>query len=286
MPNAIEQKERENFSSLATVSLAFVAVAAICGAILLCSTGWAGVVPVRYREGSTHGFLELRTLGGKRLAAGDEMQLVRGDRVITELLFRFTDGSLYHETSVFSQRKTFRLLSDHLVEKGPIFPHPIDQMIDAVSGRVTVKSTKKGHEKTVTKQLHLPPDTANGLVDTLLKNVDSDAPETLSYVATTSKPRVVTLVVSSHGKEPFFASGWRFRAIHYVIKVHIGGISGAVAPLVGKKPPDTNIWILGGKVPAFLRFQGTLYDGGPIWQVDLAAPVWPPKASARSETEH
>jgi len=139
-----------------------------------------------------HGFLVLRTLEGKRLAAGDLIQLVRGDQVTSELVFHFEDGSLYDETTVFSQRHTFRLLSDHLVQKGPSFPHPIEVSINGITGWVTVRSTDNGKEKVLTEQLSVPADTANGLTLTLLKNIRPEAPETVvSLVTPTSKPRIV-----------------------------------------------------------------------------------------------
>jgi hypothetical protein len=39
----------------------------------------------------------------------------------SRVFFRFKDGSMYDDTAIFSQRGSFRLLSDHLVEKGPSF---------------------------------------------------------------------------------------------------------------------------------------------------------------------
>jgi hypothetical protein len=64
-------------------------------------------------------------------------------------------------------------------------------------------------------------------------------------------------------------------AIHYVIKVEIGGIAGLIAPLLGKQPPDIHVWILGGEAPAFVKMEGPLFYGGAIWRIELASPVWP-----------
>src|SRR5947208_15334100 len=115
--------------------------------LLYANRGLASLVPVRYREGVVHGFLVLRTLEGKTLAAGDLIQAVRGDQVTSELVFHFRDGSLYDEITVFSQRDTFRLLSDHLVQKGPSFPHPMEVLINGITGWVTVRSTDNGKEQ-------------------------------------------------------------------------------------------------------------------------------------------
>ncbi len=78
-------------------------------------------VPVRHMEGLMHGFLALRTLDGKRLADGEMTQVPEGDRVTSRLIFRFKDGSVYDDTTTFSQRGAFRVLSDHLVQRGPSF---------------------------------------------------------------------------------------------------------------------------------------------------------------------
>jgi hypothetical protein len=48
-----------------------------------------------------------------------------------------------------------------------------------------------------------------------------------------------------------------------------------VAPLIGKQPPNIQIWIIGGEAPAFVREEGPLYQGGPIWTIQLTSPVWP-----------
>jgi hypothetical protein len=69
----------------------------------------AETVAVRYREGVGHGFLVLRTPDGKPLADGDSTQVVRGDLVTSKMSFKFADGSVYEETTIFSQRGTFQL---------------------------------------------------------------------------------------------------------------------------------------------------------------------------------
>ena len=69
---------------------------------------------------------------------GARWQNARGPRVTSRLVFRFKDGSLHDETAVFTQRQQFRLVNDHLVQKGPSFPQPIDMTIDAAKGQVAV----------------------------------------------------------------------------------------------------------------------------------------------------
>jgi hypothetical protein len=254
--------------------LVFVLVS--CGAILLPKPLLADAVPVRQTEGLLHGFLVLRTLNGDGLATGDLTQVTNGDRVTSNLVFRFKDGSIFEETSVFSQRRTFRLLTYHLVQKGPAFKRPTDMTLNASTGQVIVRYIDDGKEETVTEHLKLPVDLANGIVTLLMNHIDPKATKTeLSMVASTPKPRLVKLAISPEGDDSFSVGGSVLKATRYVINVEIGGISGVVAPIIGKQPPHTHVWILGGKAPVFLKSEGPLYDDGPIWRIELASPVWP-----------
>ena len=115
-----------------------------------------GTGAVRHLEGLVHGFLVLRTLEGDTLADGDLIQVAHGDRVTCRLVFHFKDGSIHDETAVFSQRRNFRLLSNHLVQKGPAFQHPIEVLIDGSTGQVTVHDTNdNGKQKVATDHFDL-----------------------------------------------------------------------------------------------------------------------------------
>jgi hypothetical protein len=253
-------------------SMAAVLVSAAVG---LAPTAWAEPVAVRHAEGLVHGFLSLRSPDGKLLASGDLIQRANGDRVTSRLVFRFKDGSTHDETAVFRQRGQFLLLSDHLVQKGPAFERALDMTIDRQSGQVTVKYDDKGETKTEVEKMELPPDLANGMIITLLKNVRRNAlPKSLSYIAATPKPRLVKFELSVDGSEPFTVAGSRRQATHYVLKIDIGGLAGVIAPLVGKQPEDSHVWILEGEAPAFVKSQAAMFMGGPLWRTDLVSPVW------------
>src|SRR5258708_16447388 len=141
-------------------------------------------IPVRHIEGTVHGFLALRSKEGQVLAVGDLFQVVRGDRVTSRLLFRFKDGSVDDETTVFSQRGNFQLITDHHIQKGPSFPQPMDTSIDVPNGQVAVRSTgKDGKEDVKSEHLDLPPDLVNGLVLAITKNIRPDTPETKGSMA-------------------------------------------------------------------------------------------------------
>jgi hypothetical protein len=241
-------------------------------------------IVTRYTEGIVHGFLVLRDMDDKILASGELSQNAVGNRVTSELVFRFRDGSLHEETTVFSQRKVFQLLTYHLVQKGPAFKRATDMTINTATGLVTVISNDDdGKVKTYSETMNLPPDLANGLITTLIKDIAPKAPKTtVSMVASTPKPRLVKLVVKPEEVEDSFSvAGSPHKALHYTVKVDIGGIGGVVAPIVGKQPPDTHVWMVGGKSPGFLKSEGPLSDGGPIWKIELTSPVWPKVDSSR-----
>ena len=262
-----------------------LAIILTCVALLQSDMLLATQVSVRRTEGLVHGFLSLSSMEGKLLADGDLIQVSHGNRVTSHLVFQFKDGSVHDETAVFSQRGNFRLLSYHLVQKGPSFPIQMDVSIDTSSGQVTIRYTDdEGKEKVATDRMKLPPDVANGLIFTLLKNVRPDAPPTtISMVAATPKPRLVKLAIALKGEEPFSVGGSQRTAMHYVLKIEIGGVSGMIAPLLGKQPPDIHIWILGGEAPAFVKSESQLYLGGPIWRIELVSPVWPRVAAVDSK---
>lgn len=251
---------------------------ALAAALLLFASGpSAEPVVVRHAEGLVHGFLSLRSPEGALIANGDLIQDTRGGRVRSRLVYHFKDGSRQEETAVFSQRGRFQLISDHLVQEGPAFDRPLDMAIDRAAGHVVVRyKNEHGEEKVEDEHMDLPPDLANGLIITLLKNVRRDAlPPSLSLVVATPKPRLVKVTLSVAGGEPFSVAGSARKATHYVLKIAIGGIAGLVAPLVGKQPPDSHVWILEGEAPAFVRSRAPTFMGGPVWQTDLVSPVWP-----------
>lgn len=238
-------------------------------------------VPVRYREGRVHGFLFLRDQNDQLLASGTSLQHAIGNRVTNELAFRFKDGSTYQETAVFSQTRTFRLLTYHLLRKGPVFKGAMDLSFNTSTGQVAIRYTDEdGREKTIGERLKLPTDLANGMVTGLLGDIDPKAAKTtVSMLVATPKPRLVKLAISPDGEDSFTVGGIAGKATRYVVKVNIGGISGVIAPIVGKQPPDTHVWMIVGKVPGFLKSEGALFPDGPIWRIQLASPEWPKGSS-------
>src|ERR1051325_9918282 len=182
-------------------------------------------VPVRFSEGLVHGFLVLSAADGTHLADGDLEQSAKGDRVTSRLVFHFVDASLHDDTAVFSERRQFAFISEHLIQKGPAFPNQIDMAVDA-QGQATVQYTDDhGEHKTATEHFNARGDLANGMILTLLKNVRPEtAPKELSMVVATPTPRLIKLKVSTAPDDAFTVGRRRRTATHYVLKADIGGV--------------------------------------------------------------
>jgi hypothetical protein len=250
-----------------------IAVVLVCG---LQPSLLAESVPVRYVEGTLHGFLALRSQEGSLLAVGDLTEVIHSDRVTAHLLFQFKDGSVDDETAVYSQRGSFHLLTNRHIQKGPSFPHPLNMVIDAGRGQITSRTMgKDGKEEVKTDQLKPSSDLANGMILAIAKNLRPATPQTtVAMVVATPKPRLVKLVISPRGEDAFTLLGTTRKATRFEIKIELGGVEGVVAPLIGKQPPNINIWIAEGPAPGFVKEEGPFYEGGPIWTVELASPVW------------
>ena len=253
----------------------------LLSALLLCTPclpAHADSVPVRYLQGASHGFLLLRDMDGKVLAVGDAMNQVHGDRVTSRLTFHFHDGSIDDDTTVYTQRGVFRLVSDHHVQRGPIFPKPMDMSVDVASGTVITRETEKdGQVKEKNEHLDLPPDLANGIWLTLLENIRPTTEKTSApIVVAFNGARLIHLVVKPAEVATFHIGESARKAQRFEVRVELGGVVGVVAPLIGKQPHDLQFWILeGAAAPGFVQEEGQFYEGGPVWRINQTSPRMP-----------
>jgi hypothetical protein len=240
------------------------------------NTETAAAPRVLHFEGLLHGFLLLRNVEGEVLAEGEITQVAHGDKLKASLVFHFKDTSLYQEDVVFSQHRVFRVFSYHLTQKGPAFKTPLEFSLDGSTGEALVRYTNgDGKEKIASERLKLTQDLANGLITTVAKNIQPGAsPLTLAMVVATPKPRLAKVVISQDGEDWFSVGNSTYKAVRYAVKIELQGVPGLVAPLVGKEPPDIHIWVLNGEAPAYLKSEGPLYAGGPVWRIEPVSPAW------------
>ena len=232
-------------------------------------------VPVRYREGMVHGFLELRTDTDSLLAHGDLLQVPTDSGLESRLVFHFPDSSVFTETVRFTQNRVFALAHYRLIQRGPAFAGDLDVTL-AGSGHydVRTRSREDGDTARYTGTLELPPDVYNGMVITVAKNVSPQRGALVHVVAFTPKPRLIKLAITPAGSLRVPLGRHTEPAVHYALKPQLGLVVRAVAGLTGQLPPDSHLWIVTDGVPAFVRFEGPLYSG-PVWRIKLTSPGWP-----------
>jgi hypothetical protein len=224
-------------------------------------------IAVRFAEGVTRGFPVLRSIDGQKLAQGELVQVARRDRVESRMVFRFTDGSHYEESVVFSQQGLFTLLSYRLVQRGPSFPETIEAFVDRESGRYEVRY--RGDDDSPVEflkgRITLPPDVYNGMLMTLLKNLEPGESQTVQIVAFTPKPRFVKMLLTPASQDPVLVGDVSVQTTRFMIKPQLG----LFASLLVTDLPDVKCWIVGGEAPGFVRFEGPLYFMGPVWRIEL-----------------
>jgi hypothetical protein len=240
--------------------------ALLVSALLWCAAASAEPVAVRYTEGVTRGFPVMRSVKGEKLAQGDFVQVARGDRVESRMVFKFKDGSVYDETVVFSQSDVFVLQSYRLVQRGPSFPESMDAFVDRESGRYTVryKADEESPEEVVAGTFEMPTDTYNGLLTTLMKNLPTGESRTVQIIAFTPKPRLVKMLLAPTVQDAVMVGEAAMTATRFMIKPQLG----LFASLLVADLPDVKCWIVEGAAPAFLKFEGPLYFMGPVWRIE------------------
>ena len=239
------------------------------------TTVQAAPVGVRYPEGVSQGFVTLSSLDGKKLGEGELSQVATGvNRIVSHLSIRLKDGSLHDENVVFSQNRQFKLVSYKLVQYGPAFPEPVEVSLDMETGMYTLRRNPPGKDRTVlTGHLDLPSDTYNGMTVMLLKNLDQNASVTIHMLEFLPEPKLYAVDLIPIEKDSLRAGGLSRDAVHYILKPKLGWFVQNLASLLGKLPPDYDFWLLKGKAPAFVRFEGPLYKDGPPWRIEPASPT-------------
>ncbi len=234
-----------------------------------------GPVTVRYSEGTVHGFLELRTDEDRLLAHGDLLQVPGDSAIESRMIFHFSDTSYFEETTIFTQHRVFRMETYHLVQRGPAFRADLDAALSR-DGRFVVTSTSHndGKVERYTGRLDLPSDVYNGLPVVVAKNLRMGDTVNIHLVAFMPKPRLIGLRVAFAGTDTVLLGTHAEPAAHFVLTPQLGAFTTFFAKLLGKLPPDSNVWIVMDQVPAFVRFEGPMYLG-PVWRLTMATPTWP-----------
>jgi hypothetical protein len=245
--------------------------------LLFAGSVQAEPVAVRFAEGVTHGFLALRTPDRGLIAAGDLMQVARRGAVESRIVFHFKDGSLWDETVVYTQERVFTLQSYRLLQKGLTFAADSEVSLERAAATYRVKTTARdgGKEAVLDGAFTLPPDTYNGMVVTVAKNLARGARETVHLLVFTPTARLIQLEIAPAGEHKVLVGQLARSATRYVLTPKLGAWLKLVTTLTGRVPPDSHAWIFTDEAPSFVRFEGPLHSGGPVWHMELTSPRWP-----------
>jgi hypothetical protein len=269
--------ERTHGAPVGRNRIAAVIVVALLAGLQCSRPAEAATVPVRFQEGSIHGFLVLRNAADSVLAHGDLLQTAEGMSIQSRMVFRFTDGSHFEERVHFTQSGVFQMQSYNLEMRGATFPHDQKISMQRETGEYRVETTPRGGEGAEVHEgtMELPTDVYNGMIITVAKNLTSQSLTRVHYVAFMPEPRLIELDLAVGASATVMLGTESRSAAHFAIKPQLGGLTQFFAKLLGKLPPDNHVWIMTGDVPAFVKSVGALYMDGPEWRIELAVPRWP-----------
>ena len=250
----------------------FLALALAIVGVLPGGPAAAAPVAVRYAETITHAFLAVRAADGAVLALGELVQ-APGEkrRWDSRLVFRFKDGSLWDEKIAFTQNKVFRLMSYHHIERGPSFPQAMEVRFDRDTGRYRAQVDDKIDEG----QIDLPEDLHNGMTLALLKNLPPGTTSTGQILAFTPKPHRIATELRAEGEDKYLIGDLARPATRYLVKMDLKGLTGVIATVIGKDPPDLRYWLTAAPAPSFVKLEGPMFLKGPTWRIEFAVPRWP-----------
>jgi len=234
----------------------------------------AASVPARRKQEPMRQMLVVKSADGKVIANGEDSASADGNRIHSDLIFHFLDGSLDEQITDFTQDGDFHLIYDRHVQKGPSFPTPLDLAVDMSSGTVTWHELKAGKDKVYSTHMALPEDLANGLVPLLAENVPPGSSGfQVSWIAIAIRPLLVSLTIQPDpGADPANDPPHAHRLL---LHPELHGMMWAMASAFGKKPADLHFVVSGDPLPSFLRLVGPFYQGGPVWTVESLGPEMP-----------
>ena len=248
--------------------------AAVVGAAFAVSSARAEPVRVRHPESTTHGVLVLTDASGTALAQGEVIQWAESHgEMVSRMVIRFDDGSLYDETVRFTQRPYLRLTGYHLVQRGPSFTESSEIEFDR-SGRYRARVRAAGEQKDedAAGTLDVPEDAYNGMTSLVLKNLPPGSTATTHMIAFTPKPQLLEVQLGLEGTDHYVIGGVAQPVGRFLIQPKVPGVKGVIATVIGKAPPSFHMWLTPEPAPALLRFEGPLYADGPTWRLGPAPP--------------
>jgi hypothetical protein len=235
--------------------------------ILLTAAGSA--VEWTHFEGIAHGFPVMRELNGRRIADGDFVQWLEGNRLHVKITYSAGRGRRIEEQAVFRQRP--QLTQDFWSLKEARDGKPYRQFeVDLVSGRARATATDEGEPKEWSETVDVAPGrTFAGFgftmaIKALRERLVRGEVITLDAVGFMPKPRGGSVEISYAGRDRIRMSDRTIAADHFIVHPKVPAIARLFV-----KVPDASIWLT--TPPAgFLRWEGAMaVPDDPIIRVDL-----------------
>ncbi len=97
----------------------------------------------------------------------------------------------------------------------------------------------------------------------ILKNLPPGTSATGHMLAFTPKPYRLVTEQRAEGEDKFVVGDFGRTATRYLVKLELRGLTGVVASVIGKDPPDLRYWITTGPAPWVREARGTDVPEGP-----------------------
>jgi radical SAM superfamily enzyme YgiQ (UPF0313 family) len=224
-------------------------------------------------EGPSHTFPSVFTLEGGKLADGEFVQEVDGDRLLVRIVSAFEDGRCIEERAVFRQRP--ELIQDEWVwreARSGVMERSFH--IDFAAGTATASKLEAGRLRRWADEAEVDPGRAFAgfgfalALKGLRERLTGGEQVELQAVGFSPRPRVVTVEVSFEKIAQLAFGDRTVEGDQFVIRPDLPWVVGLFVDV-----PDSRIW-LGHAMPfEFLRWEGFLAEpSDPVVRVDAILP--------------
>jgi hypothetical protein len=249
---------------------------------LLCLAPAAFAVEVRFPERNATRTLQMTTPTGEPLGEGTLTAWNEGEQLHVVLTYRYDDGRLIEESSLFRQQP--ELIQERWTWRERRGDTTTRQYaIDFTTGQATGVNRTGGKARRYNEKLKVEPGRTFAGVGFVLaaKNLMPELREgqvvKLQALAFTPKPRQVTVSLSRKGSEQLTVNGQALSAQRIVIHPEIG-----LASLV-VKAPDTLLSFSTADTPMLVAGQGSLLEpGDPVVRTQVVPRKQAPAAARRA----
>jgi hypothetical protein len=248
----------QSCTHMRTALAILVLTAGIVGARLALAREPGEPIRLTWSEGDVAGMSTIWAPNGVEPIGFVEYHQTRhGDRLSSIRVARFRDGSSDEDSADARVGETLESLSGRSIIRDRDGTTIVDLEIDVEKGRIVATWGRGTDERTLTRDVELPPGTYWGpLIFILLKNFDANAENgrlAFRTIAPTPKPFVLDMALSRGEPAVVERMGIRLQTETYRLNP---SIHWTVDPVVRMFAPSATFFMLPGDPPALARFTG------------------------------